>query len=522
MSASREKKNRQEQISAGWSDPKTAREAQQRKQEKRSNALYGVIAAVFIIAAVISIVWRSNIISKTATAVTIDGEKYTAAEVNFYYQNAYRNTVTNLYSYGVFSYVGLDTSVSLKDQTVSSMGAMLTDATEGETWHSYFLDKALEQMATVQAGLKAAEAEGFIYPAGVQAQYDDSISSLKTSAAASGLSVEQYLQSSYGSGMTESIYGSQLLRMLQYSAYADAYEAGLTYTDAELTEAYNASRTSYDKVSYEAVTITGAAESTTDADGNTVEPTEEEEAAAKETAKTAADEMLASFQAGESLKAMAEDNEKATYTENENGTYSGNTLTEWLFDSARKAGDTAVLEDGSTYYVAVFHERFRDEYPTIDVRHILIQPASGELTASDEGYDEEQAQLDADAKAKAEDILAQWQAGEATEASFAQLAMENSVDGSKYDGGLYTRVYQGQMVTEFADWCFDASRKSGDTGIVKTDYGYHVMYFVGEDLPRWQAQVAATLESEDYETWVQALSADSVIEQHDLGMKFVG
>ena len=35
----------------------------------------------------------------------------------------------------------------------------------------------------------------------------------------------------------------------------------------------------------------------------------------------------------------------------------------------------------------------------------------------------------------------------------------------------------GQMVTEFNDWCFDESRQPGDTGIVKTSYGYHIMYF---------------------------------------------
>ena len=71
MSASREKQLRQEQI--GQPDPKTAREAQQRKQEKRSGILYGAIALVFVVVALASIVWRSNIISRSATAATIDG-----------------------------------------------------------------------------------------------------------------------------------------------------------------------------------------------------------------------------------------------------------------------------------------------------------------------------------------------------------------------------------------------------------------------------------------------------------------
>ena len=88
MSASREKQLRQENV--GQPDPKTAREAQQRKEEKRSNTLYAIIALAFVVVAAASLLWRSNIIARTATAATIDGEKYTAAEVNFYYQNAYR------------------------------------------------------------------------------------------------------------------------------------------------------------------------------------------------------------------------------------------------------------------------------------------------------------------------------------------------------------------------------------------------------------------------------------------------
>ena len=100
--------------------------------------------------------------------------------------------------------------------------------------------------------------------------------------------------------------------------------------------------------------------------------------------------------------------------------------------------------------------------------------------------------------------------------------MENSADGSKYVGGLYTQVYQGQMVDAFNDWCFDASRQPGDTGIVETTYGYHVMYFVGQDLPYWQAQVTSALKDQDYAEWVQAFTADSSIEQNNSGMKYVG
>lgn len=522
MSASREKQNRQEQASSGWIDPKTAREAEQRKQEKRSSILYGVIGVIFAIAVVATLVWRSNVIPKMSTAATIDGEKYTAAEVNFYYQNEYQNVVNQLYQYGMLNYAGLDTTSSLKSQTISSMGAMFTGATEGDTWYDHFLNTALDQMADIQAALKAADAEGFTYPAGVQAQYDDSIAALEAAAKASNLSVSQYLKNRFGATMSKSVYETQLMRMLQYEAYTAAYDDGLTYTDAEISDAYNADPNSYDKVSYEYVSISGSAESTEDAEGNTVEPTEEETAAAKEAAKEAADEMLAAFQAGGDLETLADANEKATYTDLDAGTYSSSALGDWAFDSARKAGDSAVLESGSTYYVVVFHDRFREEYNTINVRHILVSLGTATLSEGDEGYEEEQAQLQAEAKAKADELLAQWQSGDATEDSFAALAMQESADGSKYDGGLYTQVYNGWAVETFNDWCFDPSRQPGDTDVVETQYGAHVMYFVGEDLPRWQAQVVSDLKDEAYSEWTEGLSADSTITRSDFGMKFVG
>lgn len=540
MSASREKQNRQ--AASGQADPKTAREAQQRREEKRTNLLYGVIAAAVLVAVIASFVWRSDFIPKTTTAATIDGEKYTAAEVEYYYQTAYRNFVSNSqYSY-FLSYLGLNTNATLKSQSINStaaamLGIELPDADAesaeadseadplaptGMTWHDYFLDEALDNMRVIQAALKAAEAEGFQYPAGVQVQYDDNMDALKAVAAASGISVSQYLKGNFGAGVTEKVYGEQLMRVLRYSAYADAYQDSLTYSDSELEEAYGADRNTYDHVSYEVVSFSGAAESTTDDEGNTVEPTEEEAAAALEAAQDLAQTVLDGFQDGGDLEELANEND-GTYSKNENGTYSaGNVMSEWLYDSARKSGDASTLADGTVQYVVVFHDRFRDENPTIDIRHILVSLGTGSIAEGEEGYEDQQAQLKADAHAKAEELLAQWQSGEATEDSFAALALKESADGSKYDGGLYTEVYQGQMVTEFNDWCFDTARQSGDTGVVDTQYGSHVMYFSGVNAARWQTQVAANLRTEAYTAWEEDLVKDVTVQRSESGLKHIG
>ncbi len=536
MSASREKQNRQ--AAAGQADPKTAREAQQRKEEKRTNLLYGVIAAAVLIAVVISFVWRSNFIPKMTTAATIDGEKYTAAEVEYFYQTAYRNFLSQ-YSYFT-SYLGLNTNGTLRSQAVSStaaemLGIELPEADDAEpdpdadplaptgmTWHDYFLDQALENMSVIQAALKAADAEGFQYPAGVQAEYDDNMDALKAVAAASGISVSQYLKGNFGAGLTEKVYGEQLMRVLRYSAYSAAHQDNLSYSDSELEAAYDADRNSYDHASYEVVSFSAAAESTVDDEGNPVEPTEEESEAAREAASEKANAVISGFEDGKKLEDLAEEYE-GTYTSFEDGSYSaGSALSEWVFKDGRQSGDSAVVTDGTTLYAVVYHDRFRDENPTIDVRHILVPLGTGSIAEGEEGYEDQQAQLKADAHAKAEELLSQWQSGEATEDSFAALAMKESTDGSKYDGGLYTEVYQGQMVTEFNDWCFDSARQPGDTGVVDTQYGAHVMYFSGVDMARWQSQVASNLRNEAYVAWEEELTKDVTVQRNESGLKLIG
>jgi parvulin-like peptidyl-prolyl isomerase len=110
----------------------------------------------------------------------------------------------------------------------------------------------------------------------------------------------------------------------------------------------------------------------------------------------------------------------------------------------------------------------QDGSVTVDARHILICPADVE---AEESWEE--------CRVKAQEILDKWQAEDGTEEGFAKFAAEHTEDpGSMATGGLYAGIRVGQMVAPFEDWCFDASRQYGDTGLVQTNYGYHIMYFV--------------------------------------------
>ena len=108
----------------------------------------------------------------------------------------------------------------------------------------------------------------------------------------------------------------------------------------------------------------------------------------------------------------------------------------------------------------------------------------------------------------------EWKDGKATEDSFAALAKEKTDDtGSKETGGLYEDITStSSYVPEFLNWSL-ASHKKGDTGIIKTDYGYHIMYFVGADnMQKWESDVRSTIASEDFETHFNGIT-DAITEK---------
>ena len=158
---------------------------------------------------------------------------------------------------------------------------------------------------------------------------------------------------------------------------------------------------------------------------------------------------------------------------------------------------------------------------SVDVRHILILPegATVETVTTEEFSDEAWAA----GEQKAQEILEQWLSGDKTEDSFAALANENSADsGSNTNGGLYTGVTQGQMVEAFDEWCFDADRKVGDYGIVKTKFGYHIMYFCGSQL-LWESQAESDLISQMASDFLNeaVAAADAKVDYSAIKLGFV-
>ena len=137
-------------------------------------------------------------------------------------------------------------------------------------------------------------------------------------------------------------------------------------------------------------------------------------------------------------------------------------------------------------------------------RHILIKVAPGA-----------DAKTDAAAKAKAEALVKQIQGG----ANFADLAKKNSDDpGSKDTGGELGFAQRGHMVPEFDNAIF--TQKIGDTKIIKTQFGYHIVQVeerqaartqqLNDVLPTIQATLIRQKSVAAQENYARALMSEAI------------
>ena len=137
-------------------------------------------------------------------------------------------------------------------------------------------------------------------------------------------------------------------------------------------------------------------------------------------------------------------------------------------------------------------------------RHILIKLAAGA-----------DAKTDAAAKAKAEGLLKQIQGG----ANFAELAAKNSDDpGSKDKGGELGFAKRGMMVPEFDNAIF--TQKIGETKIVKSQFGYHIVQVeerqtahsqaINEVQPAIQVTLIRQKEAAAEENYAQTLTSEAI------------
>lgn len=477
-------------------DEKRRREEQ---KDRRSMIIYTVIAVAVVVAAAAAMFWRSGILQRSLTALDVNGTKYTAVDLQYYYNNTYSEFARSY---------AFNTGVSVKDQ--------MFDADAGVTWHDHLLDQAVTRLTRNTALSQQAQAEGYQLSAEAIAEKNAALGQLETAWLSYGTysSRDDFIRANFGSHMTYN-HLVQLIDM-EYLAsdYAQTHLEAIEHSDADYQAYYQEHADQMDTVTFSQISFR-ASLPTTDGEGNTIERTDEETKAAleelKQEQKALAEEVQAKLESGADFNALTDEYSEKRYNSavDSRATYADLSYfpyADWLIDSARKPGDVTIIEDGSdstySYYVIRFEDRELDQEQTHSVRHLLVKAgsANGTATPTQEQYDE--------AEQKAQSLLDEWKAGEATEESFIALASANSDDSSSaQNGGLISNITSSSNYVEaFRNWSLDPARKEGDVELVKTEYGWHIMYYVSTNDPIWRQNTTTALRTQDYETLADGAS----------------
>lgn len=536
MSASDKKKLRKEQDASII----TERQKQERAEAKKLKIYTTVFVAALVLIACTAIavltvrgINNSGVMQKNTVAATVGEEHLNSVEMSYYYNDAindFYSEMSSQYSEYASQYleaIGLDNTKPLDEQ--------IYDEESGQTWAEYFLDEALKKAQNDFALYKAATEDSFTLPEEEQTTLDNQLNNLETYATLYGFSnSKQYLRAMYGYGADAKSYGEYLERRAVADTYLSAHEEALTFDDAAIREQEAINPNKYTSFTYTSayLSYTDFRQGGTEDEDGTVTYSDEENNAAREAAKLAAEDMATATTVDELKEKVeaAEVNEDSQLAVNE---YTDNlytninaTLAQWLSDEERQEGDIEAIPNTSTttdeegnettvtngYYVAIFHSKNDNAKKMSNVRHLLVQFKGGETDEATGETTYTEAEM-AEAKEAADGYLKQWQEGDATEESFIELVKEHSDDTSAEEGGLFENIHpDSEYVENFLNWSISADRKPGDAEVIETEYGYHVMYYVGESETTYRDymisnELRATTQEEWYNGLIEATTA---------------
>lgn len=470
-----------------------------------------VVAVALVLGAVYAVLNFFGVPQKVLTAAKVGDERVSIAKYNLYYMDIYMGIAqqsqqydsTYGEGYGAM-YTGYDATKTPMEQAYT-LGTLEGFDGENPTWADYMRINALNYLQSYVAYADLAREAGVTLTEEQQQSIDEQIEELRSTAESNDYSLNRYLVMMYGKGVNEKLLREVMEERQLAANYAEQKQEELTnaITDEQIETEYNENVADYALVSVSAFTV--SADTSSIADDAT---DEEKEAAQKEAmakAKELADAYAAKVNSPATLLEQAKANnstateDSVTYedvTPSSLTTYFGQAACDWVVSADRAVGDVTVVESESGYSVLYLSALpHKDTVKPVDVRHILIAFPTDDDGNVVEMTDEEKQEYYTKAKSIYDQYLEN-----PTEDNFATLATENTEDpGSKDNGGLYEEVNVGEMVDAFNDWCFDAARKPGDTGIVETEYGYHIMYYVGNDHDEaWKTTVKNALSNEAF------------------------
>ncbi|MBR5023153.1 MAG: peptidylprolyl isomerase [Oscillospiraceae bacterium] len=527
MSASSKKRLRKELAA----EMLTEKQRQEKKEAKKLKAMtISFVAIMLVIAIVFSVVLvdnginRSGYFQKKTIAATVNKQDMNSVQVNYYLTDYIKNLYSTWQSqYGenlnvMLGFMGMDGNKPLNKQDY--------DKEKGTTWADYYLGEALSKAKSDLALYAKAVTEGFKLSDDEQKAMDSNLSMINLYAQLYGYkNADKFLQATYGYGSTLESYTEYTKISTIASAFYSKYSADLKYDDAAIRGYEKGKENNFTSFTYATYTLTADDFLPETADGeNKKEPTAEETAAALKKAEEAINSLKDATNLDDlnkqigALEINKDSKDPVTSISKTDLLYPQvpANLQKWLADKARLENEITVIAEESTskdkdgkevktvdgYTVVLFQKRNENLNKLANVRHLLVAFEGGS-TATDGSKTYSDAEK-TKAKTEAEKLLKEWESGKKTEESFIELVKKHTKDdASKETGGLYEDIHpKSSYVPNFLNWCIDSNRKVGDTGIIQSEYGYHIMYFSSfDELTYRDYMIREEMRTNDVDAW---------------------
>lgn len=477
---------------------------------KNSNSSFSpaVIITICVALAILAgvIVW--SFVAKKAndlndkTVMTIGDTEIKGLEFKYFYNAA----VTSFQSENssIISYLGVDFSKDLSTQ----------DYYEGMTWADYFSTRAQNTITETTLLYNEAVAKGYTLSKEDNDAIDAELDTLSGAISNLGVGIDYYLQQAYGEGVTADFYKTMRKKTQLATNYLEDLSDSYEYSDEECENYYNENKQTLDTAAFRSFVFKyEVPEDVTEGDDSY-----------KNEARDSANAMLEAITDEASFENYLNENvltdeEKESLSENftlsQSATYASlsTDVAAWLFDPSRTEGDKTVIDANNAFNVIYFISCGLDRYNTADIRHIFVKIEEEDNDVSE--HESVHNAAVAKAHEEAENIYNEWKSGDATEESFGNLAVTYSDDSSASSGGLMLNVYKNYFtVPEINDWIFD-SRNAGDSVLIDSDYGSHILYYVRTGDEFWKLNVKATLSQQEYSAYMEDLKSKIEINAND-------
>ena len=415
-------------------------------------------------------------------ALKVGDMKVSVGMYNLYYNLV----VSNYKQYAASGYYNIDFTKDFAEQkTVDENG-------EEITWEEVFKQDTIRQLKYVAAYYDPAVKEGITLTDEQAENIKSSVENLKTSASEEGISLKEFITKNYGkyvgTATIEKFYEQRNI----CQTYYNVMQVTASVSEEEALKYYEKNKDNY-------ITFAYIENQFTFEDEDSLKQAQEQVKEYSKKIKTLKDlkELIPDFCKGlidmaiaqgyftdkKTAIASLQDSAVVTYKADQLSGNFGEEILKWFKSSDRKEGDTTYYVNAEQGYACIFlytAEAKPDQTELYSVRHILVSPNDDPSTVSNASKEDWSA-----AQSKAEKIYDEYKKSDKTESDFAELAEKYSSDvnstsagSSGLYGGSILKTRLGAMVPEFEKWATDKSRKYGDVDIVKSDYGYHIMYFI--------------------------------------------